>query len=157
MNSGDTCMNHSRCMSTRVLIALVVAASCTKPRVTSVVKTQAMCDATPPKVTVVQAAQIPTISAGVDRGAIAGTVVEAGTGQPLVAVAGLYRPDSPAVGSDLALSDSLGRFVIRAAPGTYVLRLRLIGHRVGERRVELRAGVVDTVRVEMRSVTCVGG
>ena len=69
----------------------------------------------------------------------------AGTGGP-----------APSLGPEV-LTDSVGGFVMGPeAPGRYTLRVRAMQHMLEERPLELRAGVVGTVRIAMRYFRCIG-
>jgi Carboxypeptidase regulatory-like domain len=141
-----------------LVIALVVTASCARSHTIDVMTLPGVCDTIPPAAVAGPSAQLPTAAASRDHGAVVGTAVEAGTGRPLVqSFVSLYPMDSSARPPYAAGTDSLGGFVFRRlAPGTYTLRIRAIGHRLQDHQVDVRPGVVDTVRVALRYFTCVG-
>jgi len=125
----------------------------------------AVCDSAPPPLAAGaqhRAVRVPQVARATGRGTVVGTIVEAGSGQPLsYGEASLHRvATDSAVGRPVGrpvMADSLGGFALTdLAPGAYTLRVRAISHRFEEHPVAVRAGAVDTVRVEMRYYSCHG-
>jgi hypothetical protein len=145
-------------MRASLLIMLIAAAACFKQPAIDVMTVAPVCDTIPPAHVPGLAALLPTASTSSDRGAIVGTAIEAGTGRPLAfSDTRLLAVDSRSLAMPAAVADSNGGFVFRAiAPGEYTLRTRAVAHRVEEQRIGVRAGTVDTVRVVLRYVTCLG-
>jgi hypothetical protein len=145
-------------MRIRLFIAFITVTSCAKSREIDVMTLRPVCDTIPPNAFTVPPTRVPTVSTSGDRGAIVGTAVEAGTGRPLVSGdARLYPADSQSLALPPAFVDSVGGFALRdVAPGAYTLRIRAVSHRFEERRIGVRSGVIDTIRVALRYFTCVG-
>ncbi len=77
-------------------------------------------------------------------GVVIGTVRDAETGEALGrATVVAMGPDTTGTYADLQ-----GRFRLRLRPGTYQVRISMVGYTVGEQRVELRGA--DTVRLAVR-------
>ncbi|HET7551678.1 MAG TPA: carboxypeptidase-like regulatory domain-containing protein [Gemmatimonadaceae bacterium] len=123
----------------------------------------AQCDTVPPPLTRNEqlGGTIPhDVVAAADSGIVIGVVTEARSGRVLpYSGISLFRGEGDErvmVGSEKA-TDSLGGFVLGpGSPGQYTLRVRSMQHYLEERRLELQAGTVDTVRVAMRYFRCVG-
>jgi TonB-dependent starch-binding outer membrane protein SusC len=82
-----------------------------------------------------------------DPGSIRGTVVDPATRQPLTGVQVTVRGTTRGT-----LTDARGAFLVtNVAPGTYTLRLELLGYRPFERQVTVQAGQATVVEVEMAS------
>jgi hypothetical protein len=146
------------------LIELMVAAAsllgCHRAPELNVMHMESVCDSVPPPVRPGEriGAAIPTDVRAVPDSAIAvGTVMEMSTGRTLAGAAVTLRRDS-AAGSAVArvYTNPSGGFRIASAPGTYALTVRLIGRPPTHQAVTLRAGLVDTLRLEMRYMRCLG-
>ena len=144
-----------------ITLGILAAASCARSAPRDAMTLPAACDSAPPPVAPAarRAARVPHVAAGDGRGAIVGTVVEAGTGQPLWYGEAWLRPIGTGAAAALgpARADSLGGFALeRVAPGTYTLHVRAFTHRATAQQVEVRAGAVDTVRAALRYHACRG-
>jgi hypothetical protein len=144
-----------------VLALMIVSASCARQHHVDIMSLMA-CDSVPPARGTAAVPHVPTASPRSDRGAIVGTVSERKGGQPVPNGDATLIPMQAAapVGArnQFRVSvDSLGGFaLVDVTPGSYTLRVRAINHPLDERRVEVRAGRVDTVRVVMHYYACRG-
>ena len=147
--------------TTIVLAPMIVSASCARQHLVDYMSVMA-CGSVPPTSGAGVVPRVPSSSPGSDRGAIVGTVSERKGGQAIPFGDATLIPiqASPLVGGRKQLGvrvDSLGGFALSdVTPGSYTLRVRAINHPFDERRVEIQAGRVDTVRVAMRYYACTG-
>lgn len=140
--------------------ALVVVSACARRAPLDVMAMSGPCDSVPPAVPAgaLRRARVPQAAFADGSAALVGTVVEAGTGQALwYAEAALTPAVAAGAAPAPARADSLGGFAfVGVTPGAYTLHLRALSHHYEERRVEVRAGSVDTVRAELRYFACSG-
>ena len=155
-------------MRVRAIAALLVAGTggisaigC-GPKLPNIMTLPARCDTVPPAVApgTRWSPSVPEVKiASPGDGALVGTVVRRGTRQPVRAQLTL-RPEPESTGRRAPgeqLANSLGGFSFgRLAPGEYELYTRALSHRPDRRRVFVRAGLVDTVRLELQYEACIG-
>lgn len=81
-----------------------------------------------------------------DNGTIEGTIIEAGSGEPL------YGANVLLVGTSKgSAADADGKFIIRNVPaGTQTLKVSYLGYQTFEETVEVEAGEVTNVELEMQ-------
>jgi hypothetical protein len=101
---------------------------------------------------VLSGAASPAVALAQSRGAIAGKVTDANTGQPIrdatIAVRGRR---------DAETTDSAGRFTVdELAPGTLIVQVRAVGFGSASRIVEVSAGQTASVDVELASAQQLG-
>jgi hypothetical protein len=87
---------------------------------------------------------------------VVGSVAQDGTELALKGATIQVRGDSSESWAQSTVADSLGGFMLLLPPGSYELRARVIGHRAGTSRVQLKSGTVDTVRLALSFYVCHG-
>ena len=130
----------------------------------NVMNSPPVCDSVPPPVKPGEqlGATMPAdVRAARDSAVVVGTLTEVITGRTLGgAGVALLRDTSVASSPTAAVvrvpTDASGGFVLTAMPGTYTLDVRRIGGVPLQQSLTLRAGVVDTLRLEMSYLHCVG-
>lgn len=122
-----------------------------------------VCDSVPPPARPGEqlGATVPEgVSAVPDSAMVVGTLTEVATARTLGAARlSLLRDTaftSLAAPLSRAYTNAAGGFVLRGMPGTYTLDVRRIGGAPLRRQISLRAGVVDTLRLEMGYLHCLG-
>jgi hypothetical protein len=146
-----------------LFIMLDVGAGCASRSPPDLMLTEGRCDSVPAPLTRDErrGGALPRATSILpEAGLVLGVVTEAQSGRVLASAgvsllqgAGAERTR---VGPEV-LTDSAGGFVLGPqAPGQYTLRVRKMQHVLEERPLEVRAGVVDTVRITMRYFRCVG-
>lgn len=107
-----------------------------------------------------------TLPAGVrpsaESGTVIGTVTEAGSGRTMRAATVTFhtlpeRSDSNARPARGARTSATGGFEVRSlVPGSYRIRVSAIGHRPRDQRIDVHAGAVDTLAVQLPVHRCTG-
>ena len=150
-----------------VVVLLVVAAAsllaCRREPELNVMGMEPLCDTVPPPVQPGEklGAVVPVgVSAKPDSAVLVGTVSETITGR-LVAGATVMLTrgkDSTSFASSVAVvnTNPSGGFVLSTLPGSYTITTRIIGRPPLYQRITLHAGMVATVRLEMRYRICHG-
>jgi hypothetical protein len=98
---------------------------------------------------------------GLDSVLVIGTVLEVGSGRSLsgasislFATTGPDRIDKPITRA--VTNVDAGFLIVAPRPGRYSLVAHLIGHHPAKQEVVLRTGEMDTVRLEMHYINCIG-
>lgn len=147
-----------------VAIALLIAACARPMQEWDVMSTPAVCDsvASPVKPGERVGAALPSdVRASPDSGTAIGTVTEFGSTRTLqgVSVAFLPLPESDSTRRPRrgAFTSTTGGFEVRSlVPGAYRFRVARIAQLPHERRVDVRAGAIDTFVVQLRPWRCSG-
>jgi len=144
--------------ATFVILAVVVG--CAPRKAPDVMRARPVCDSIPPQVQLAPlvTGRIPHVSAGRDVGAVVGIVTESGGGGPLpYGDASLLRTPGNVVVAGPVRVDSLGGFALTdVPPDGYILRVRALNHEPEARRLTVKAGAVDTIRLALRYYVCHG-
>ena len=145
------------------LLALIASTGCASHQPPNLMLVPGRCDSVPAPLAPDEhrGGASPRAEGGpADEGLVLGVVTEAQSGRA-IASAGVSLVRNAGAGPTRVgpevLTDSVGGFVMGPeAPGRYTLRVRAMQHMLEERPLELRAGVVDTVRIAMRYFRCIG-
>jgi hypothetical protein len=134
-----------------------------EPESVNIMMEPPVCDSVPPPLAPGErvGGKLPSgIAPTPESGTVIGVVLQARTMRPLPGVTLSFRPVGSAVGSTpvaRAISNTAGAFSMTSVPpATYTLRGTIISYPPLERSVTVRTGAVDTVRVEMTYMHCVG-
>jgi hypothetical protein len=145
------------------LAAFGLLSGCARPQSYDVMRGSVTCDSVPPPLARGERAggELPSgISPITGSGVLIGVVLQARTGRPLQpASVWLHKPGSKLVSTTdgHAVSNVAGGFTVRSMqPGTYTMRITLIGHSPRERTVTVRPGAIDTIRTELTYMNCIG-
>jgi hypothetical protein len=146
-----------------LLLVVAFSTACGHREELDVMTMPAVCDSTLPPLppgALAHVALPADVAASDSTGAIIGTVYERATARPMHAAASLLsaevRETRAVVGPERS-TDSLGGFAFRdVPPGRYTLRVRALNHYMRELGILVRAGHVDTVRLDMQFFSCRG-
>lgn len=144
------------------LAALAQLSACARPQPPNIMMEPATCDSVPPPLAPgerVGGELPPVIPVTGDHGVVVGLVLQARSERPIQAATVWLGSIGSSASSQLVVGTSTntaGGFTLRARPGSYTLRARAIGHLPRERSISVRAGAVDTVRMELMFMHCQG-
>ena len=164
---GDTVQLRAASRVSLAAVCALAAGACARSEELNVMTIPAGCDSTLRPVRPGERTRValPADIAVTDSaGAIVGTVVQRGTGRPLAyAGAALFLPGVPTAGEERRVAqlerpvDTLGGFAFRdVPPGRYTLRVRAVSHLPRELPLDVQAGRVDTLQLELRYFQCTG-
>ena len=147
-----------------VLGSMTVIAACARSQEYNVMHMEAACDSVPPPLRpgeqiggTLPAARQP----GLDSVLVIGTLVEAKSGRPLLGGSISLHDSSEPINQNrptagAQVNGAAGFELVAPKPGRYSLIARRIGYSPTTLSVSLRAGIVDTVRAELRYYHCLG-
>jgi hypothetical protein len=143
--------------------ATATLAGCHRDPEWNVMNMEAVCDTVPPPVRPGEnlRAVVPTdVHSARDSAVVVGTVTEVITGRVIAGAAVILTrgADTSSLAQRVATvrTNSSGGFVVSVAPGAYTFTPRVIGQLPVRQSLTLRAGEVDTLRLEMRYLSCHG-